>query len=97
MVKYLALFQFTEQGIKNISDSVGRANAFQKLAQKAGASVKALYWTAGAYDGAVVLEAPDETTAVALFAKLGSLGNVRTQCLRAFDQSEMESILAKAR
>ena len=97
MVRYVALFQFTENGIKNFSETVGRANAFQKLAQKAGASVKAQYWTAGSFDGVLVLEAPDETTALALFAKLGSLGNVRTQSLRAFDQTEMETILAKAK
>ena len=59
--------------------------------------MKAQYWTAGAYDGALVLEAPDEQTAASLFTKLGSLGNVRTQSLRAFDRAEMESILAKAR
>ena len=97
MVRYLALFQFTEHGIKNVSETINRAEAFQKAAQKVGASVKAQFWTVGAYDGALVLEAPDEQTAAALFTKLGSLGNVRTQSLRAFDRTEMESILAKGR
>jgi uncharacterized protein with GYD domain len=97
MVTYLALFNFTDQGIRNFSETMGRAEAFQKLAERAGAAVKAQYWTAGAYDGALLLEAPDEQTAVALLAKVGSLGNVRTQSLRAFDRNEMEAILAKAR
>jgi len=34
---------------------------------------------------------------LAKLAKLASLGNVRTHTMRAFDRSEMEPILAKAR
>jgi len=97
MVRYIALFNFTEQGIKNVSETINRADAFQKAAQKAGAAVKGLYWTVGRHDGILVFEAPDEQTAMALLTKLGSSGNVRTETLRAFDRGEMESILSKAR
>lgn len=97
MVRYLALFKFTEQGIRNIGETLNRAEAFNKVAQKLGASVKDQYWTVGRYDGALVLEAPDDQTAAALMAKLGGLGNVRTETLRAFDRGEMGSVLAKAR
>jgi uncharacterized protein with GYD domain len=97
MVRYLVLFNFTEQGIKNIAQTLSRSEAFQKAAQEAGASVKAVYWLVGGFDGALVLEAADETTATALVAKLASAGNVRTQTLRAFDRGEMEGILGKVR
>jgi uncharacterized protein with GYD domain len=97
MAKFLVLFNFTEQGAKNISETTSRAEAFHKMAQKVGASVQAQYWTVGAYDGALVLDAPDEQSAAALLTKLGTLGNVRTQTLRAFERAEMEAILAKAR
>ena len=97
MVRYLVLLNFTEQGMKNIGETLSRSDAFGKSAQKAGAAVKAQYWTTGAFDGALLLEAPDDPTAAALLAKLGSLGNVRTQTLRAFDRGEMESILGKMR
>ena len=97
MVRFLSLFNFTDQGARKFSETAERADAFQKLAQKVGATVKALYWTVGSYDGAVVLEAPDEQTAISLLAKLASLGNVRTHSMRALDRSEMEPILAKAR
>jgi len=95
MVRYLVLFQFPEQGIKHISESASRAEGFQKAAQKAGATVKDIYWIVGRYDGSLVLEATDETAAMALLTKLGSQGNVRTTTLRAFDRSEMESIVGK--
>ena len=45
MVRYLVLFQFTEQGIKHISESASRAEAFQKAAQKAGGTVKWLWFS----------------------------------------------------
>lgn len=97
MVRYLVLVNFTEQGMKNIGETLNRSEAFSKSAQKAGAAVKAQYWTVGAFDGALLLEAPDEATAAALLAKLGTLGNVRTQSLRAFDRGEMEGIIGKMR
>ena len=97
MARFLVLFNFTEQGLKKISETITRAEAFDKMAQKAGASVQAQYWTVGAYDGSLVLEAPDEQSATALLTKLAGAGNVRTQTLRAFDRTEMEAILAKAR
>jgi uncharacterized protein with GYD domain len=41
------------------------------------------------------MEAPDDETAAAVMLSLGSLGNVRTQTLRAFDSSEMKEIISK--
>ena len=49
----------------------------------------------GAYDGVVTLEAPDDETMSAFILKVGSLGNVTNQTLRAFRRNEMEAILAK--
>jgi uncharacterized protein with GYD domain len=49
----------------------------------------------GAYDGVVTLEAPDDETMSAFILKVGSLGNVKNQTLRAFRRNEMEAILAK--
>jgi len=49
----------------------------------------------GAYDAVVVVEAPDDETVSAFILKIGALGNVKGQTLRAFRRSEMEGILAK--
>ena len=49
----------------------------------------------GAYDAVVIFEAPDDETMSAFILKVGSLGNVTGQTLRAFRRSEMEKILAK--
>ena len=96
MATFVVLISFTEQGVKNFRQTPQRAEAFRQMAQKAGVTVKDLYWTLGAFDGVLVLEAPDDESATALLLSLGALGNVRTQTLRAFDRSQIESILDKA-
>jgi uncharacterized protein with GYD domain len=96
MVTYVSLFHWTEQGLSKIQDTIKRAEDFAASAEKAGARVKAMYWTVGEYDGIIALEAPDDATAVGLIAKLARLGNVRTQTLRAFDSAEMRGVLGKA-
>jgi uncharacterized protein with GYD domain len=53
------------------------------------------FWTMGAYDAVVVLEAPNDETMSAFILKIGSLGNVKGQTLRAFRRNEMEDLLAK--
>jgi uncharacterized protein with GYD domain len=64
-------------------------------AQKLGMKIVEEYWTMGAYDGVVIMEAPDDETMSAFILKVGSLGNVKGQTLRAFRRNEMEGILAK--
>jgi uncharacterized protein with GYD domain len=95
MATYIVLGQFTDQGIKNVKDTTKRAEALKDMAKKAGATIKEVYWTLGAYDIATVVEAPDDATLTALMLTVGRLGNVRTQTLRAFSAAEMEKILGK--
>jgi uncharacterized protein with GYD domain len=95
MASYICLIQFTDQGIRNIEDTVKRGDAAMAEAQKMGMKIIEEYWTMGAYDAVVVLEAPDDETMSAFILKIGSLGNVKGQTLRAFGRNEMEGILAK--
>ena len=95
MSRFVILFNFTEKGIANVKESPGRADAFKADAEKAGATIESIFWTLGAYDGVVVLSAPDEATAVRLTLDLGRSGNVRTTMLRAFDAAEFKSISSK--
>ena len=96
MATYIALLQFTDQGIRNIKDTTKRAAAATDAAAKMGVKFTELFWTLGQYDLAIVAEAPDDETMTALMLKLGSLGNVKSQTIRAFRAKEMEAILKKA-
>jgi uncharacterized protein with GYD domain len=95
MPSYVCLIQFKDQGIRNIKDTVKRSDAAIAEAEKMGIKIVEEYWTMGAYDAVVIFEAPDDETMSAFILKVGSLGNVQGQTLRAFRRSEMEGILAK--
>ena len=95
MSKYVVLARFTQQGIKGVKETTKRASAFRKMAQEFGGKVRDIYWTLGSYDVVLTLEAPNDEAAAALMTKAGSLGNLTSQTLRAFDESEMESIVSK--
>ncbi len=95
MASYICLIQFTEQGIRNIKDTVKRGDAAIAEAEKMGMKIVEEYWAMGAYDAVVVLEAPDDETMSAFILKIGSLGNIKGQTLRAFRRNEMDGILAK--
>ena len=92
MATFITFGNFTDQGIGNVRESPNRATAFQELAQKLGVTVKGIYWTVGQYDIAVILEGSEEAVTSALLS-VGSLGNVRTQTMRAFSAEEMGRIV----
>jgi uncharacterized protein with GYD domain len=94
MATYISLVSFTDQGIRNVKDSPTRFDAFRAMAEKAGASVKGVYYTVGTCDMVTIVEGPDDVV-TALLLKVGSLGNVRSQTLRAFSVDEMRAILGK--
>jgi uncharacterized protein with GYD domain len=84
---------FTDQGIRKAKESPDRFIAFRKMAEKLGVTIKSFYWTVGNYDIVMALEGPEEAVTSALL-KCGSLGNVRSQTLRAFTVGEMKRILS---
>ena len=95
MATFIALGNFTDQGIRNVKDTVKRADAVKEAAQKAGVTMKDIMWTLGSYDMVVIFEAPDDAAITAFALAVGAAGNVRTQTMRAFSRSEMSGILAK--
>ena len=65
----------------------------RKWQRNAEQALKTCYWTLGQYDAFAIVEAPDNTAAVAL--SLGKLGNIRTQTLPAFSAADMNTIIGK--
>lgn len=94
MATFISLINFTDQGIRNVKDSPARFEAFKAMAEKLDVAVKSAYYTVGNYDIVIVTEGTDEAAMTALL-KVGSLGNVRTQTLRAFSVDEIKKIIGK--
>ncbi len=95
MATYVMLGNFTDQGVRNVKETRKRADAFRDLSERAGVTVKEMYWCLGQYDIVAIVDAPDEETTTALTLSVASLGNIRTQTLRAFSSDDMNRILAK--
>lgn len=93
MAAYVVLASFTDQGIRAVKETTKRAKAFRDLAGQMNVSVKEIYWTLGHYDVVVTLESAKEENVVALMLKVGSLGNLKSQTLRAFGEAEVSSFL----
>jgi len=95
MAMYIVLGCFSDQGIRTVKDTTKRADAAREAAKKLGATLKEVYWTIGQYDVVALVEAPDDATVTAFGLNTGKAGNLRTETLRAFTQTEMEAILGK--
>ena len=95
MAWYVVLANFTDQGIRAIKDTSKRAKAFRETAGAMDVRIKEIYWTLGHHDVVLTMEAPDDETVAALMMKVGSLGNLTSQTLRAFTEPEITAIVSK--
>ncbi len=93
MRTYVILANWTDQGVKNIRDTLTRANAFRALIENRGGKLREHLYTLGEYDIVMVAEFTDDETAAAAVLALTSLGNVRAKTERAFTDEETAGIL----
>jgi uncharacterized protein with GYD domain len=95
MATYVSLVNFTEEGARHIRHTTERAKGLVNAAANLGIKIKDIYWTMGAFDAVFIADAPDDETLTAFAMSMASLGNIRTQTLRAFSIVEMSQIVAK--
>ena len=95
MPTYVSLLNFTDQGIRNVKDTLERGRRAEELAQKHNVRIEQIYWTVGPHDIVIIAEASDDESATAFLLELGSAGNVRSTTLRAYDRDEMGGILER--
>ena len=93
MAMYVSLFQFTDQGIRNIKDSAKRLDAGRALAKEQGCVLESFFMTMGSFDNVAVVEAPDDETVAKYVLTLGSEGNLRTVTLKAFSEETYRTII----
>jgi uncharacterized protein with GYD domain len=95
MATYISLLRFTEQGAKNIKKSTTRAHDFDKIVAKSGVRIVGQYWTVGSYDGVLIISSDTEEKALRCLTDLAAEGNVRTETMQAFIDTEFEQIVGK--
>ena len=95
MARYVVLFDWTDQGVRNAKDTVQRVGQARAAWERRNVRIEALYWTLGDHDIVGVIDAPDDATLASSLLQLAGSGNVRTKTLRAFDEGEMQAILGQ--
>ena len=95
MPQYVALIDWTDQGVHNFKDTVDRYESAEKAFQDIGVSFTNIWWTLGAHDIVATIDAPDDETLAAALLAVAGQGNIRTTTLRAFSREEMRAVIAK--
>jgi len=95
MPTYIGLYKLTDQGIKDIKDAPKRVEAAIKGAEKVGCKVIGFYAVTGEYDYVTIGEFPSDEVATTFALAIGSLGNVRTNTLRAYTKEEFAAMVKK--
>jgi uncharacterized protein with GYD domain len=93
MGNYVLLLNWTDQGIKNVKDTIKRAESFKSYLEKRGGKLTDLFYTFGQYDLVVTAELPSDEIAMSVSLGTGALGNVRVTTLKAFDLDETRRIV----
>jgi uncharacterized protein with GYD domain len=95
MPTYVVLYDWTDQGVRNVRDTVDRYDRASELVDKHGVSLEQTYWTVGSHDIVGIAEAPDDESISAFCLALSSGGNLRTTTLRAYNREEMSGVLER--
>jgi len=93
MPTYIALLNWTQQGISRIEDSPSRLDAGRAAFKEMGVEIKDVYMTMGRFDHVCIIEAPDDETYATAMLSLASQGNVSTETLKAFNEDQYRRIL----
>lgn len=93
MPTYIALVNYTQQGVARVKDSPKRLDAGRKAFKKFGVEIKDTYLTMGRYDLICVVEGPDDDAVARAMLTLGSQGNIRTETLKAWDEEGFRRVI----
>lgn len=93
MPTYVLLTAFTQQGVEHVRESPARTTHAKEMIESVGGTWRDFFVTMGRYDGVVIVDFPDDTTAAQAALALAESGNVSTETLRAFSLDEFEDIV----
>ena len=92
---YVALGKATEAGIRNLEALAVRHERAVQRAEQGGAKVVASYALMGHYDYLVILECPDEKTALYVLTREASGGNVRYETMVAIPMKDFAALIER--
>jgi uncharacterized protein with GYD domain len=93
MPTYISMLRYTQQGISAVKNAPARIDAAKELYKKAGGELKAIYLTLGQYDLVAIGEMPNDEAVARLALVMGVQGNIRSETMRAFTETEFKKIV----
>ena len=90
---YIILWNYTNEGIKNVKESPKRGDAFKSKLENAGGRLVDTYYTFGKYDGVSIVEVPNDETLMSCLLSIESQGHARSVTLKAFSYDEASKIM----
>lgn len=92
MPSYVMLANWTDQGVRNVTDLPKRIDAAKRMLADMGGQFNSLHATMGAYDLVGIYDAPDDAVALRFTMMLQKMGNARTTSLKAFPETALREI-----
>jgi uncharacterized protein with GYD domain len=94
VAKYVLLGTWTDQGMRDVKNTVKRSRAAREAFAALGVNAREWFFTLGQYDVVLTVEAPDDETLTRACLTLAAQGNLRTTTMKAFGEKEMEQIVS---
>ncbi len=94
MPTYITLAKWTQQGAEKVKESPARLDAFKKLIQSMGGTLKSFYMVTGRFDMVLITEAPDAETVAKVVLATASKGSISTETFQAFTEEQYQKIIA---
>jgi len=91
---FVVLGNWTEQGIRKVSEAPKRIADTRGMIEKAGGKMQ-LFYTAGKWDFVMIVEIPKDEDLMAILLCVGSMGNIRTVTMKAWTEADGGKLLSK--
>jgi uncharacterized protein with GYD domain len=93
MSTYVALANWTPEGIRAVGNAADRLDAIKKLMADMDCHYHSIHMTMGEYDLILIYDAPDDAVAARLTLQIAKKGFVRTKTLKAFPEQAFREIV----
>ncbi len=97
MPKYLIQFRYTDDGTKGLlkEGGTGRRDATEKLIKSVGGRLEAYYFAFGDFDGFLIADVPDNTSAAAISLAAGASGAVNSKTIVLMTPEQIDEVMKK--
>lgn len=97
MAKFLVEASYSAEGLRGVikESAKSREAAVAKMVSAAGGKLEAIYWALGEADAFLLVDVPDQTTAVAMAMQAAASGAVKTKTIPLLTAAELDQAIGK--